>query len=153
MAKSSEEIQEEWDEYEKEREERRKLILQELKDELDKDNQLLLKKENELKYLEKVSDSSEGSKQDLESLKKEIKEIKKRIDSNEEIKRMIDNKHQEYKKHGDIFDSLLDRPFDSHGGIGEGTRQATLPLKGAGLMILFELREKYYKWKEKEKTD
>jgi len=120
---------------------------------LEKDNQLLGEKERELHDLRQLTDSSQDSRENLGSLQKEITEIKKRIESNEEIKRMIDNKHQEYNKHGDIFDDLLDRPFDSHGGIGEGTRQATLPLKGAGLMILFELRERYYKWKEKEKKN
>lgn len=152
MVKSSEEIQEEWDEYEKKREERRKIILQELQDELDKDHQLLLIKEKELENLEQFFKSSKDSNQDLELLQKDIREIEKRINSNEEIKRIIDNKHQEYKKHGDIFDDILDRPFDSHGGIGEGTRQATLPFKGAGLMVLMEIRERYYKWKEKDNS-
>lgn len=153
MVRSKEEIQAEWDEYEKKRDERRKIILQQLRDELDKDNQLLLKKEKELQYQKQFSDSSKESKQNLESLQKEIKEIKKHIESNEEIYRLIDNKHQEYKKHGDIFDDLLDRPFDSHGGIGDGTRQATLPLGGTGLMILMEIRKRYYKWKEKDNSD
>lgn len=151
MPKNSEEIQQEWYEYEKQREERRKIIHREMQDELDKDHQLLHEKEKELQSLEQWVDSSEDSKEELESLRDETKEIEKRIDLNEEIKEIIDNKHK-YKKHGDIFDDLLDRPFDSHGGIGEGTRQATLPFKGAGLMLLFELRERYYKWKEKEKS-
>ena len=45
MVRSIEEIQEEWDEYEKKREERRKIVLEDLQNELDKDYQLLFKKE------------------------------------------------------------------------------------------------------------
>jgi DNA repair exonuclease SbcCD ATPase subunit len=153
MVRSKEEIQEEWDEYENKREERRKIVLQDLQEELDKDNQLLLEKEKKLQNLKRFTDSLNDSDQNLELLQNEVKEIKKRIKSNEEIKRIIDNKHQEYKKHGDMFDDILDRSFESHGGISEGTRQATLPLRGAGLVILMEIRERYYKWKEKEEPD
>ena len=120
---------------------------------MDKDHQLLTEKEEELQNFKQLFDSSKDPKQNLESLQREIKEIEKRINSNEEIKRIIDNKHQEYEKHGDIFDGILDRPFDSHGGIGEGTRQATLPFKGAGLMVLMEIRKRYYKWKDKDNSD
>ncbi len=95
---------------------------------------------------------SDDVKENIDSINKEIKEIRRRIETNTEIKEIIDPNTQYYQKHGDIFDDILDRPFDSHGGIGEGTRQATLPLKGIGLMLLFEIRERYYKWKEKYKS-
>jgi hypothetical protein len=41
MVKSKEEIQEEWNKYEQEREKRRKQIMQELGNEIEKDQELL----------------------------------------------------------------------------------------------------------------
>ena len=140
MVRSKEEIQEEWNEYERKREKRRKQIMQELGNEIEKDQGLLQKKIDELKLLKNQSSISEDLAENIDSINKEIKEIRRRIDTNTEIKEIIDPCKQYYQKHGDIFDDILDRPFDSHGGIGEGTRQATLPLKGAGLMLLLEIR-------------
>jgi hypothetical protein len=152
MVKSKEEIQEEWDENERKREKRRKQITQELGNEIEKDKKLLQKKIDELELLKNRSATSYDVNENIDSIEKEINEIRRRIDTNTEIKEIIDPNKQYYQKHGDIFDDILDRPFDSHGGIGEGTRQATLPLKGAGLMLLLEIRERYYKWKEKDKS-
>ena len=152
MVKSAGEIQEEWDRYEREREKRRKQIMQELMDEIERDQKLLQKKIHELELLKSQFSTSDDVSENIDSLNKEIKEIKRRIDTNTEINEILDPNVQFYQKHGDIFDDILDRPFDSHGGIGEGTRQATLPLKGVGLMLLLEIRERYYKWKEKDKS-
>lgn len=152
MVKSKEEIQEKWNEYEREREKRRKQIMQELRNEIEKDQELLQKKIDELELLKNRSATSDDVNENIDSIEKEIKEIRRRIETNTEIKEIIDPNTQYYQKHGDIFDDILDRPFDSHGGIGEGTRQATLPLKGVGLMLLLEIRERHYKWKEKDKS-
>jgi len=126
--------------------------MQELHDEIEKDRELLQNKVDELELLKSQSATSDDVKENIDSITEEIKEIRRRIETNTEIKEIIDPNTQYYQKHGDIFDDILDRPFDSHGGIGEGTRQATLPLKGIGLMLLFEIRERYHKWKEKDKS-
>jgi hypothetical protein len=152
MVKNAEEIQEEWDEYEREREERRKQIMQELKDEIEKDREFLKKKIQELELLQSQSSISDDVGENIDSVNKEIKEIRRRIETNVEIYEILDPNVQFYQKHGDVFDDILDRPFDSHGGIGEGGRIVTLPAKGIGLMMLLEIRERYYWWKEKDKS-
>lgn len=152
MVKSTEEIQEEWDKYEREREKRRKQILLELQDEIEKDQELLQKKNDELELLKSQSETSDDMNENIDSINKEIKEIRRQIDSNTEIKEILDPNIQYYQKHGDIFDDILDRSFDSHGGIGEGGRQGMLPVGGVGLVLLLEIRERYYKWKEKDKS-
>ena len=153
MDEESKKIQDDWDLYEKERARRRKDILRELICEIEKDKLLLEEKRKELSKLEYYLEIAESGdiRNDVKEKRKEIKEIKHRIANNREIYMVMDDKGT-YDSDG-FLDSILDRPFDSHGGIAEGSRVNALPLHGIGLLGILEIRKLFKKWMGKRESE
>jgi hypothetical protein len=82
----------------------------------------------------------------LRSLKEEIRETEKDIDLKKELIMILGNEEFCYE-HGDIFDRFLNlegEPFEDE------IIRVGYPLRGLGLALLMELRDRYYKWKEKK---
>lgn len=153
MDEESKKIQEDWDRYEKERAKRREEILRELNSEIEKDGMLLEEKRLELSTLEHYLEIAPSGtiKGDVKEKKKEIKEIKHRIATNREIHMVMDNKGP--PDGVGFLDFILDRPFDSHEGIGEGSRVDALPLGGVGLIGIIEIGKLFRKWMGKRGSD
>lgn len=125
--------QEEFQEYERKREEKRRKILAELDAEIAKDEQELKVRIARTPNLDSAPDAD----------KKEIEDIKRRISSNKEIRWALAEPDTEAYRHNDFLDYILDRPMVI--GI------AQVPVVGLGMMGLLEIRELYYKWNDEEK--
>ena len=104
------------------------------------------------KHLEELNEEYEGikdndptNKNELKEIKKKIKEVKKTISQKKELI-MILGDGEFHSEHGDIFDRFLDKegePFED-----EVTR-VNYPLHGIGLALFMEIREIYYKLKDR----
>lgn len=83
----------------------------------------------------------------LSSLKKEIGELKKEIKLKKELIMILGDEEFCYE-HGDIFDRFLTmsgEPFEDE------IIRVGYPLRGIGMALLMEIREKYYKMIEERK--
>lgn len=82
-----------------------------------------------------------SNEENLRSLKEEIKELKKDISLKKELILILGDEEFNYE-HGDIFDRFLKlegEPFEDE------IIRVRYPLRGIGLALLMELRERYYK--------
>jgi hypothetical protein len=128
--------QEEYEEYEKRREEKRRKIIEELDGEISRDERTLADKLNKLRNVDTAPEAE----------KKEIDGIKRRISSNKEIRTIIGDNGKDAFRHGDFIDKVLDHPRILPAP--SFPNAPPLPLGGIGILALLEIRELFYKWKD-----
>ncbi len=93
----------------------------------------------------KLNDTDPMNEKDLKELKMEIKEAKKDVILKKELI-MILGDEQFYHLHGDIFDRFLQMKGEH---FDDEVIRTRYPLRGLGMVLFMELREKYYQMKNR----